>query len=164
MHMASKRKWGDVGVGVGTVGLAIVAGWQASLIPAEASYARVGPHVFPWAITVMLGALGAVLAVYSAFSRQVAEPGVADDEYRPALDLHGALFMGLGLLLNVALIDQVGFIISSTLLFVCTARAFKSTSPLRDAAIGFVLAVVSYVGFDRVLGYKIGSGLIESLI
>ena len=50
------------------------------------------------------------------------------------------------------------------MLFVCTARAFKSTQLLRDAAIGFALALVAYVGFDRVLGYKIGSGLIERLI
>ena len=43
------------------------------------------------------------------------------------------------------------------------ARSAAATS-LRDAAIGFALALVSYVGFDRVLGYKIGSGLIEGLL
>ncbi len=69
-----------------------------------------------------------------------------------------------GLVLNVALIGVAGFIIASTLLFVCTARAFGSRNVLRDGAIGFALALVSYVGFDRVLGYKIGSGLIEGLL
>ena len=49
-------------------------------------------------------------------------------------------------------------------MFVCTARAFGSDQPIRDAAIGFALAVVAYVGFDRVLGYKIGSGIVEGLL
>ena len=76
-----------------------------------------------------------------------------------------ALLLGmlLGLLLNITLIEYAGFILSSTLLFLCTARAFGSEQPARDAAIGFALAFVAYVGFDRLLGYKIGSGLIESL-
>ncbi len=66
--------------------------------------------------------------------------------------------------LNVALIGVAGFIIASTILFACTALAFGSRNVLRDASIGFALALVSYVGFDRVLGYKIGSGLIEGLL
>ena len=61
-------------------------------------------------------------------------------------------------------IGVAGFIIASTLLFVCTALAFGSRNVARDAAIGFALAFVAYVGFDRVLGYKIGSGLIEGLL
>ena len=64
----------------------------------------------------------------------------------------------------MALISHAGFIIAGTLLFICTARAFGSLQPLRDGAIGFALAVISYVGFDRILGYKIGSGLVESLL
>ncbi|MCA3600465.1 MAG: tripartite tricarboxylate transporter TctB family protein, partial [Methylobacterium sp.] len=56
-----------------------------------------------------------------------------------------------------------GFILSSTLLFACVARGFGSRKLLRDALIGFGLALISYVGFDRILGYKIGSGLIEKL-
>ncbi len=65
---------------------------------------------------------------------------------------------------NVILIDDIGFILASTLLFLFTARAFGSRQLVRDAIIGFLLAVVAYVGFDRVLGYKIGTGLIERLI
>ena len=67
-------------------------------------------------------------------------------------------------MLNVGLIEIIGFILAGTLLFVFTAKAFGSNKLTRDALIGFALALVSYVGFDRVLGYKIGTGLIESLI
>lgn len=72
--------------------------------------------------------------------------------------------MVLGLVLNVALIDVAGFIIASTVLFALTARAFGSRQGVRDAAIGFALATVAYIGFDRVLGYRIGSGLVERFL
>jgi putative tricarboxylic transport membrane protein len=48
--------------------------------------------------------------------------------------------------------------------FLFVALGFGSRNAPRDAAIGFALALVAYVGFDRVLGYKIGTGLIERLI
>jgi putative tricarboxylic transport membrane protein len=79
------------------------------------------------------------------------------------VDWPGGLWMLGGLAANVALIDIVGFILSSTVLFVFTARAFGSGQIVRDAGIGFTLAFVAYIGFDRVLGYKIGTGLIERL-
>ena len=78
------------------------------------------------------------------------------------LQRHGVVL--LGLLVNIALIEWAGFIIASTAMFPLVARGFGSRAPLRDAAIGFVLSCVSYVGFDRVLGYKIGTGFIENLI
>jgi putative tricarboxylic transport membrane protein len=62
------------------------------------------------------------------------------------------------------LIGIAGFILASATLFVCTARAFGSARPLRDAGIGFAVALIAYIGFDRLLGYQIGDGLIENLI
>jgi putative tricarboxylic transport membrane protein len=80
------------------------------------------------------------------------------------VDWPGGLWLIGGLIANVALIDVIGFILASTVLVVFTARAFGSRRLLRDAITGFLLAFVAYVGFDRVLGYKIGTGLIEGLI
>jgi putative tricarboxylic transport membrane protein len=142
--------------------LAMIVAWETSLIPGEVTYARVGPQAFPWAVSMLMGCLGAFLAA-EAFLGWRAED-VQESEQHGALNLTGALYMLLGLILNVALIDVLGFILASTALFVCTARAFNSKQPLRDTAIGFALALVAYVGFDRILGYKIGSGIIESLI
>lgn len=159
--MIARPAWGDLGIGVGTMLLAAIVGWQTSLIASGASYAQVGPHVFPWVIAAMLVLLGLALTLQAAFGWGA--PAAAAEE-QPAIDLRGALFMLLGLSLNVLLIERVGFILASTALFLCTARAFGSTSPLRDAAIGITLAFAAYIGFDRVLGYKIGSGLIEGLI
>ena len=66
----------------------------------------------------------------------------------------------LGLVLNIGLIDPLGFIPASVLLFACTARAFGSRRPLRDALIGFVLSAIAYFGFSELLGINIGAGFL----
>lgn len=150
----------DLAMGAGVLVLAGLLGWQASVIPGSASYAQVGADVFPWIVAAMLGALGLGLiasALRGGWSHTV-EDAPASTDWR------SLGWVALGLLVNVSTIEYAGFIIASTLMFMMVARGFGSLSPLRDGAIGFALALVSYVGFDRVLGYKIGSGLIESLI
>jgi putative tricarboxylic transport membrane protein len=148
--------WGDAAVGLAVLALAAVVGWQTLLIPHNAVYAQVGPSVIPWLAVAMLAALGALLAWRGL-------GGGWEHEEHGAFDARGLGWLLAGLLLNVVLIGTAGFIIASTAMFVCTATAFGSRSTLRDAGIGFALALVAYVGFDRLLGYKIGSGLIEGL-
>ena len=156
--MSAKPAWDDTLLGVVVLVFAAVIGWQTSLIPLNAIYAKVGPNVIPWLLAGMLGLLGLVLVVQGLLG------GWPHEEAPGELDWPAIGWLGGGLAINAALIEVAGFILCSTLLFVFTARAFKSTSPVRDTAIGFVLALVAYVGFDRVLGYKIGSGLIERFI
>ena len=156
--MAGRTDWGNLGVGLGTLVLAAIVGWQTSVIPGGATYAQVGPNVIPWTVTVLLTVLGAILVAEAWLGRLP-----APEEAHGAIDRSGIGWMLLGLALNLALIDYAGFILASTALFVCTARAFKSQNTLRDAGIGLAVALIAYVGFDRVLGYKIGSGLIEGL-
>jgi putative tricarboxylic transport membrane protein len=149
---------GDLAVAIGVIGLGALALWQASVIPANALYATIGPAVFAYAAAAMLLLMGALLvkdAVFGGWS--------SAEEFGEADEL-GGVWMILGLVVNLAVIDTMGFIIASTLLFLCTARAFGSRQPLRDVGIGFTLAFIAYIGFDRVLGYKIGSGLIERLL
>jgi putative tricarboxylic transport membrane protein len=156
-HSRRGPAWGDTAVGIAALALAAVIARQITVIPANAVYAQVGPTVIPWIAAGMLGALGALLTLEGL-------TGGWEHERPGSFDAQGLLWLLAGLALNVTLIGVAGFIIASTLLFVCTARAFGSRSVLRDAAIGFALAFISYVGFDRLLGYKIGSGLIEGLV
>lgn len=149
--------WGDTAVGIAVVLLAAIVGWQTTLIPTNAVYAQVGPKLIPWLATAMLGVLGVLLTLQGL-------RGGWEHEEHGEFNPPALAWLLLGLFLNVALISVAGFIIASTLLFVCTALAFGSRNILRDASIGFALAFISYVGFDRVLGYKIGSGLIEGLL
>jgi putative tricarboxylic transport membrane protein len=169
---ATHRRWGEAAIGLATVAFAGVAAWQASQIPSEGVGSSVGPNVVPWIVAGMLGVLGLALAGTALLARRpdkvdagmgAGANGNAETDHGE-IDWRGAGWMLLGLLLNVALIEHLGFILSSALLFVCTARAFGSARPARDAGIGLTLALGAYIGFDRLLGYKIGSGLIERLI
>lgn len=149
--------WQDTAVGLAVLCLAALVAWQTTVIPENAIYAKVGPKLFPWITAVMLAVMGILLTIAGLRGGWEHEPGRDTDWASLA-------WLAAGLLINVTLISVVGFIIAGTVLFVCTARAFESRQPLRDALIGLTLGVVAYVGFDRVLGYKIGSGLIERLL
>lgn len=149
--------WQDTGVGLGVIALAGIVAWQTAIIPENAIYAKVGPKVFPWISAVMLAVMGAALTFEGL-------RGGWEHEHAAETDWRSLGWLGLGLFLNVVLISNVGFIIAGTILFVCTARAFGSDKLVRDAIIGFVLGVTAFVGFDRVLGYKIGTGLVEGLL
>lgn len=153
----SVRRYG-VCVGVVILLLAAVMAWQTAQIPSEAAYAQVGPAVVPWMVTAMLGVLGVVILVQALTGIwDIPEPDVP-------LHLRGLAWVSAGLIVNLATISTLGFILASTALFVCVARGFASPRPLRDAAIGFALALFAYIGFDRLLGYEIGRGVIEQLI
>lgn len=142
-------------------GICVIGGlavWQSAVIPKGAMYAAVGAHVFPWFVTGFLLVMGMGLIVAAL------RGGWAHDQDGTITEWGSLALVGLGLFINAALIDSIGFILASSLMFPLVARGFGSKQWLRDSVIGFALAFISYVGFDRVLGYKIGTGLIESLI
>jgi putative tricarboxylic transport membrane protein len=150
-------------VALGMAGVAGLAYWQTREVPTGAAvYATVGPQVAPWIVTIFLALVSAGLiaaAVNGGWARE------NDGE----ISEWGSLgWVGLGLLLNLVLIEGVslrslefkgpGFIVASALMFVCIARGFGSRRPLRDAIVGFLVAAIGFIGFDKVLGYRIGAG------
>jgi putative tricarboxylic transport membrane protein len=149
----------DLCIAIGVILLGLVAASQTLEIP-QSAYAAVGPRVFPWVASTMLIVMGLFLLV-AALRGGWSHDNLA--EYGE-IDWKGGAFVVAGLIANLALIDVIGFILASTVVFTCVALGFGSRNVARDTAIGFALALVAYVGFDRVLGYKIGSGLIERLI
>ncbi|HRD75254.1 MAG TPA: tripartite tricarboxylate transporter TctB family protein [Hyphomicrobiaceae bacterium] len=155
--------WQETVLGLFVIALAAVVGWQTMVIPENAIYAKIGPRFFPWIATALLVVMGVLLTVQGL-------QGGWEHELDDDPDLLAVGWLAGGLVFNVLFIGgafglpRLGFILCSTVLFTCVARAFGSRQPVRDAAIGFLLALVCYVGFDRVLGYKIGSGPIEGLI
>jgi putative tricarboxylic transport membrane protein len=67
--------------------------------------------------------------------------------------------LALALLLDVVLIEWLGFVVASTLMFGIAARAFGSRGPARDVIIGLALAVVIHVAFTRGLGVSLPNGV-----
>jgi putative tricarboxylic transport membrane protein len=150
---------GQVLVAAGVLVLAAVAGYQTTVIPVSPLYAKVGPTIFPWMVAGGLAFLGLALLIDALRGGWALEP-----EAHVPVDWHALGWLLAGLVLNVALIGFLGFILASTLLFCCVARAFGSQRILRDVCIAFVFSAVAYIGFARVLGINIGSGLLEQFL
>jgi putative tricarboxylic transport membrane protein len=157
MRLAAKPVRAGIVIGLLLLLFAAVIFWQITRIPSEPAYARIGPALIPLLLGFMVLALSAAVLAQSALGRWQSDAPPASFQSAPLL------WLAAGLLINLLVIAQVGFILASTALFLCTARGFGSRRPVRDALFGFVLALLAYLGFDRLLGYEIGDGLIENL-
>ena len=149
----------EVLVGLGCLLFAGVVLWQTLVIPVSPMYAKVGPTVFPYMTAGGLAVLGALLMVQAV--RGGWQP---EEEAEVPVDRRAVGFVAAGLVANVALIGSLGFTAASVPMFVLIAHGFGSRRPLRDALLGFVLALAAYFGFAKALGVNIGGGLVENLI
>lgn len=159
--MTSRAKLGGellLAAGIVAFGLFFVV--QTSMIEVSPGYARVGPRVFPWVISGGLIALGLWLAFEAWTGRWVS----GETAYpTAAFDWPAFLLIGLGLVLHMALIGRAGFVIASTVLFVCVARAFGERRIARTIAIGFLLTIVVYLGFTYGLGLALPAGILDRI-
>lgn len=147
-------------IGLGTIALAVVVALATAAIPAAPAYARVGPAFIGYIVAGGLGLFGVMLVVQAMAGGWGHE--IEEEHVKP--DIRALAWVGLGLFFNIALIGNLGFVFGATLMFVCIARGFGSRQPARDLLIGFVLTLVAYLGFDKLLGINIGGGILEGLI
>lgn len=150
----------ETAMALGIIVLGYVALYETTEIPVSPMYAQVGPTVMAYLASGLLIALGLALLAQAWTGRWNTPP----EESAVALDKAAIGWLLLGLILNIGLIEPLGFIPASVLLFACTARAFGSRRPGRDALIGLAFAAVAYFGFAQLLGINIGAGLLEGLI
>ncbi len=145
---------------LGFLVIAIGAFWifGAALLPQTSTYAKVGPGLFVTAAGVGLIGLGLLLLVQIArgekFESQDAED-IAADKPTDWLALGTAL---LAAAVPLYTMKRFGFVVTATLVFALTARAFASRRLLFDLAIGFVIAAGAWYGFS-LLGVNLGDGV-----
>ncbi len=147
-------------IGLGLVVVAAIIAVDTARMQVPPSYARVGPHIFPFIIAAGLAAIGGYLAWSSSaagFRREV----VAEDQ---PTDWLSPLLIAAALIVHLLLLKWLGFIIVSTGLFVMVAFAFGSRSYIRDAAVGLTLAVVTYLGFTHLLGLQLPPGILAGMV
>lgn len=159
--MLLRSRLGPVVVALVVLVTGIGVVWATTLINVSPAYSRIGPNVFPRIIGAALIVSGLLLLFNAASGRWECE---ATDPNEPRPDLLPLLWVGGGLVLNLLLIKSVGFILSSTLMYVFIAKGFGARRWWLAAVVGFVLALVAYYGFARWLGLRMGGGLIEGLI
>jgi putative tricarboxylic transport membrane protein len=124
----------------------------ASLRPGTAT---VGPAAAPTVVGVLLGLVGAVLALRGWWDLRKAGPG-------PGLGPRGRLLRlaaMVGLLVAFALLlPVVGYVVASTLLFTGAALLLGAPHPLRTLAYGWTLAAVAFLVFDKLIGLALPVG------
>jgi putative tricarboxylic transport membrane protein len=80
----------------------------------------------------------------------------------PRPKLSGTVWwIGLALLVNVAMAETVGFITASTAMFWLTARAFDDRHPIRDGIFAVAMAIAAYLVFGRLLQLPLPAGPLE---
>jgi putative tricarboxylic transport membrane protein len=146
------RPWG---LGVAVIGFGLVWLYGALSLPQAATYAVVGPGLFPAVIGAGLVVLGVLLlaAVARGEPFEPQETEDADPSRRPS---PAALWTTTAAgIVPLLLIRPLGFPLAAAVTFALTARAFGSRRLLADVAVGVLLGVACWLLFSRVLGLSL---------
>lgn len=150
-----RPRWAAFVIAAGLAVLAVVILWDAAGLKQDGGYAGVGPADVPRIIAYGLLLLAVLTAVAGLKGDLPHPPRQAP---APVLWIMG------GLVGQLALLHVVGFVISGALLFGMTARGFGQRPLWKAVAVGFVLALVIYGVFDRLLKLNLPGGPLELLI
>lgn len=155
---AAKSKAGFA-IGLGLIVLAAVIGFDAARMQVPPNYATFGPQIFPYLSVAALIATGVFFLWQTASGKAAAiKPEAQASDWQPVIAISA------GLLLQVALIERVGFVISAAILFFAVAWGFHSRKPGRDAIVAIALSLATYLVFTRLLNLQLPAGLFKGLI
>lgn len=124
----------------------------------------VGPRVFPSIVGVGMLLLAALLAVATARGDMPeAEEGEDIDLTTPA-DWVTVLKLAGIMVLNLLLVNVLGWAITGAALFAGAAWALGSRTLLRDVLVGAVLSVASWYFFYSGLGVQLTPGILDGIL
>ena len=147
--------WAALGIAAFLIVLAAVVAWDvAHMRTGVATYSRIGPRAFPYAIAIGLAGLGVLTAV-QAFRA----PGLAPehDAIAPMAWIVG------GLIAQIVLLPYAGFSIATGAVFAATAKAFGRGPLLLTYPAGVVLALSVWLFFNKALRLVLPAGPLERL-
>jgi putative tricarboxylic transport membrane protein len=149
---------GEAVLGGVVLGLGLFVAIETSVMEVTASNAAIGPRLFPFLVALALLMVGAFVLRQAFFGHIAHERGFELDWLAVALVLGG-------LLLQMFLVESLGWIIATTLLFVAATLAFRERRVLISIAIGLALTCLTYVVFNYGLGLSLPVGTtIEELL
>ncbi|WP_306225905.1 tripartite tricarboxylate transporter TctB family protein [Bosea beijingensis] len=141
-------------VGVLLLIAAALVGYDASQQTITSTYG-VGPTAMPYVVAAGLVILGLAHFVV-AFREGLPQPEDADNK--------ALLWIAGGLVFLIACIGLGGgFVIAIAVVFACTARGMGRQALAVDAVIGFVLGLIIFLVFAKVLTLILPSGPLERL-
>ncbi len=150
---------------LGVLALGIGAAIVAFALPEAGGYARIGPNFMPKFVAGGLAVLGLwLLAEYftGGWRDPVPDDPAARGEH--AFEVTAFAWVSAGLFLQMALINTAGFVIAAVALFVCVARGFGSSRPLRDLAISLVLGLGVFMFFVKFLNVNLPAGWLHPIL
>jgi putative tricarboxylic transport membrane protein len=142
-------------IALGLIALAVVLIVDARNIQANVVYGM-GPQVMP--IIIAIGLI--VLAIGNGINALRGDtPAPEDMQFGPVLMVLG------GLAAMIAIIGLGGgFIPAMTILFAATATAFGRRAILTDLILGFVIATIIYLVFNKLLTLGLPAGPLEHFL
>jgi putative tricarboxylic transport membrane protein len=150
---------GEAALGGGVLALGLFVAVQTALIKVAPSNATIGPRLFPFLVAGGLIVVGALLLREALFG------DVAHERDGLELDWPAVALVSAGLIAQMLLLETLGWILATTLLFVAVARAFADRRLVLNAAIGLVLTSLAFVLFNQGLGLNLPAGtLVERLL
>lgn len=163
-HRRLRGAWIELAISVALLGLGIFVGVVAGRMPATGGFSGVGPAAMPSIVATGLIVVGLWLVAerLSGGWRQAEGPPESRGEH--AFFAPGFAWVSAGLFGQMALIHVAGFVVAATVLFTCVARGFGSARPLRDAAIGAVMALGIFTFFVRFLNVNLPAGWLKPLL
>ena len=149
---------GETVLAAGVLALGLFIAIETARLQVAPTQAAVGPRLFPGLVAAGLLLVGAALLREALFGHIAHEGGFELDW--PAVGLVSA-----GLVLQMLVLDWIGWILSAAVLFMLTARAFMSRRLVIDLALGLGLGVLTFVVFSYGLDLSLPVGeLVETYL
>ncbi|MFP5072853.1 tripartite tricarboxylate transporter TctB family protein [Pseudonocardia nantongensis] len=114
----------------------------------------VGPATVPFVVGVLLGSIGAALAVRARLRLAAAPEGPP----RPRNGAVRVTVMVLALVAFALVLPLLGYVVSSAALFTVTALLLGAPGPVRTIGYGWALAAIVFLLFDRLIGLTLPTG------
>lgn len=155
----------ELAISVGVLLLGVGATVVAWSLPETGGYARVGPNVVPKIVSAGLVLLGFWLlaeTLTGGYRSRVSDDPAERGEH-PFL-ARAFFWVSAGLVAQMALIGNAGFVIAGGVLFACVARGFGSTRWLRDSVSGLLLALLVFLFFVRFLNVNLPAGWLKPIL
>jgi putative tricarboxylic transport membrane protein len=148
-------------IGVLAMGVAVLAG--SYFIPDAGGYSTVGPALVPRAVGAVLILLGGFLVYEVLWLKGYRNH---DEEGERALPMNWQAFawVSAGIILYGVVIEHIGFVLASVVLYVCTAAGFGNRRWVINAITALILAAGIFALFNYGLGLNLPKGFLKGVL
>ena len=144
---------GEAVLGGVVLGLGLFIGIETSLMEVAPSNAAIGPRLFPFLVAGGLLVVGLLVLRQALFGHIAHERGFE-------LDWRAVAWVAGGLLVQLWLIERLGWIVATALLFLAGTLAFYDRRVVLNLAIGAALAALTFWVFNDGLGLSLPVGTV----